>query len=741
MAINEKEKKFIHTKHPDEIKKLYDWFEADRTAKMAIQKEFEEAYKIWSGAHWDLNDSLGYPLRTEKQKQSRPNTVENVIFSLIEGLVAEFSEEMDIIDHPVEKGDDDIANIMTELKRYILYKNRIQKQREHYTRNFFLYGTGIWHPIWDPSWKGGRGPNRWEGDIRVQSLHPQMVFPDTRCRSDIEEGVRIHKAFYRTVEYVKQKFGKEVMPDNASSRMNIAEDEPYRVNAGQDEEVLLVETWYKGEPLIKSKDDKDKKTDEDKHGMHVIWWCGDTSPTYLHHENYVYYDAGEDTKFPFIFRARYPRENSIWGFGEAWFLKQPQIALNKTAELILEGHMHFALGQTFYKPGAISPTQEKFLRQFGTLPNMYFAVNNIDQIKRIHGRGVDPALSQETQRLQRTMEGIIGRHDISQGRTPGSVVAFRALDLLAARARIRLRSAENAMITAYEDIGNYMNHLISRFYTERRAYRILGDDVERSEYYLIDMETGEEHPFTGQIPPGYELETRKVTAIKHGVFKPEDVMKVYIYDHTTGVEEVSPYTDKIAQEIDMIDLIKEGDMALSEDVIDVEAITVDYEVYCPELDVQCRVSTAAPTDRAFYMEMAKELLMAQLIDEETFWYVLQYGKFPPYETILQKRKEEIIGNAKMESKLAQKQAEQPMPQEGMPAEMPMEEPIEEGMPAEMPMEEPIEGGMPAQEFQMTPMLEQIFARRPDLWEKFNQLPPEAKQRVAAQLMSGSQEMV
>jgi len=729
MAISE-DKKYAKTKYPDQIKTLWEWFDRDRIAKQPIQKEFEEAYKIWKGDHWDLKDPLGHPLRTEKQKQSRPNTVENIIFSLIEGLVAEFSEEMDLIDQPVEAGDDDVATIMTDLKKYILYKNRIQKQKEHYTRNFFLYGAGVYHPIWDPSWKGGRGPNRWEGDIRVQSLHPQMVFPDARCRTSIEEGQRVHKAVYRTVEYIKNKFGKDVSADMPSGRMTIAEDEEYRSTTAPDEEVLLVETWYKGEPLIKSDTDKDKQTDGNKYGMHVVWWCGDTSPTYLHHENYIYFDAEEDAKFPFFISVRYPRENSIWGFGEAWFLKQPQIALNKTAELILEGHMHFALGQTFYKPGAISPVQEKFLRQFGTLPNMYFAVNNIDQIKRIHGRGVDPALSQETGRLQRVMEAIIGRHDISQGRTPGSVVAFRALDLLAARARIRLRSAETAIITTYEDVGNYMNHLINRFYTEKRAYRILGEGAEQTEYYLIDMETGEEHSFIGQIPPGFELETRKLSTIKYGTFAPAEIVKVYITDEKRGIEDVVPYTDEIAQEIDMVDMIKETEGIEGDEELE---LTTSYEIYYPELDVQCKVSTSAPTDRAFYMEMAKELLMAQLIDEEVFWYVLRNGKFPPYETILQKRKKEMASHAQIEHKMAMQQQEQQAMQQQAQAQQ---------MPQEMPMEQPApEGGMPQQQFEMTPMLEQIFARRPDLWDKFNQLPPEAKQRVAAQLMSGSQEIV
>lgn len=710
-------KDYKETKHPDVIGKVFRWFDTDRNAKAPIQAELEENYKLYNCNHWSLKDPLGMPLRSVAQMQSRPNSVENFTQSLIEGLVAEFAEDVDIIDHPVEPGDDDAANVFTELKRYILYKNRIATQRQQYMRNFFLNGTSIWHPVYDPTWKGGRGPNRWEGEIRVTSLHPQVVFPDARCRISIEDGQRIHKAYYKTVEYVKTHYDVDVMPDSLNSTSTLGEEEEYRYDDGHDEEVLLVETWYKGLPLI-----KDGDNDNTKEGMHVIWWAGERPSTYLHHENYVYHEPGEDARFPFIFRNRYPRENSVWGFGEAHFLKAPQIALNKTVELILEGHMHYSMGQTFYKPGAISPKQEKFLRQFGTIPNMYFAVNNINDIKRIHGKGVDPSLAQEAGRLMRTMEAIIGRHDISQGRTPGSVVAFRALDLLAARARIRLRSAENSILSAYEELGNYMNHLITRFYTETRAYRILGDSAERMEYILINHETGEEHPFLGQIPPNYELEMKKVPVIEYGMFNPDDVKKVYMYDKNLGWEETVPYNDEVAQAIDMVEIMKQDEN------IDID-IPTEYEIYYPELDVQCKVSTAAPSDRTFYMEMAKELLMGKLIDEETFWYVLQHGKFPPYETIMNKRKKEMASVAQQEAEVAEQQAMMPqgMPTEGMgPEGMPPE-----GMPPE-------EGGG---ELQMTPMLQQIFAKRPDLWDKFNQLPPEAKAQVAAQLQGGSQDMI
>lgn len=704
METKEKKKEPVQ-KYEEQMKKFWDWFEADRQAKVDIMDDFEECNKLYNCDHWSLKDPTGRVLRTGKQKENRPNTVENVTFSLVEGLVSEFAEDVDLIDYPVEEGDDDTATVMTELKKFLMYKNRLKVEREKYVRNFFLYGTAIWHLYWDPNWKGGRGPNRWSGDIRWKSAHPQAIYPDLRCRTDIEEGMRIHKARYVTVEYIKQAYGVEVSGDVTND--NYVIDDEDRYEDADSEEVLLVETWYKGEPLI-----IDKKEDEkdEGYGMHVVWWCNEHENNYLAHQNYIYFEPDIEAKFPFIFRNRYPREGSVWGYGEAYFLKSPQIVLNKTTELILEANMHFALGQTFYKPGAITPKQEKFLKKFGTLPNMYFPVNNIEDVKRIHGKGVDQSLMAEATRVQRSMEGIVGRHDISQGRTPGSVVAFRALDLLAARARVRLRSAENAIISAYEDCGNYINELINQFYTEKRAYRILGDNATKDELITINPDTGEERPFLGEVPPGWVVEMRKEQMVKYGTFMPEEHRKVYVYDTETGYGEVLPFDDEMAEAVEQTEALKaEGEEFDN---------TIEYEVYSPEMDVMCKVSTSQPTDRTFYMEMAKELLISQLIDEETFWYVLQNGRFPPYENIMSKKKKETMAAAQHEQEQAMVQQQQ---QQAMPGQQPMQ-----GQPP------PDQGG----EVNQDAMLQQIMSENPAMLQKFNSLSPEGQQQVLEQIRQG-----
>lgn len=572
-----------------------DWYDTDVVAKQPITAEFDEMYKLFKGDHWKLLDHNGQQLRTDAQMNNHPNTVENVTFSLIEGLVAEFSEPKDLIDYPQEEGDDDAAITMSDLKEFIAYKNRHTDELVKWLRWFFLYGTGIWATTWDPNWKGGKGPNRWNGEIRWEAKHPRSIFPDARCMDTIEDGRRIHEAVYYTLEAVEETWpdAKGITPDFVSDDVVVSDELEYTTAESIEDQVLVVSTWYKGLPLIMDEDEEDQGP-----GLHLIQWAGEGTLKYLSHSNYCYFDPGEDVKFPYHFKKCYERERSPWGMSEAMQLKSPQICVNKNAEMIMEGHLYEAVGQTWFEVDALSEKQKRIVRDKGTLYGMWFEVLRKEGIHREYGRGVPASLQNEAGRLPKVMESIVGRYDISQGRTPGSITAFRALDLLASRAQVRLKSKEAAINSAREECGNYINRLIAKFYDGKRRYRILGKDDGK---------------------------------LKFGEYNGEAMKRAYFFD--TG--ETMPYSELEPT------LIQQQEMGLPPEQQLTEG--EDFEVYSPEFDTKCKTANSLPTDRAFYMEMAKELLMNQLIDQETFFYVLDNGKFPPWEKLLEKLQQPPMG--------------------------------------------------------------------------------------------------
>ncbi|MFA6911118.1 MAG: hypothetical protein WCQ59_08350, partial [Candidatus Cloacimonadaceae bacterium] len=421
------------------------------------------------------------------------------------------------------------------------------------------------------------------------ALHPRSVFPDARCLDNSEDGRRIHKAIYWTLEDVEETWpeAKNIAPDSISDDILVSDSLEYSSAEASEDQVLVVDTWYRGVPMILDEGEEDEGP-----GLHLIQWAGEGTLKYLSHANYVNYDPEEDAEFPIKLYKCYERERSPWGVGDAHYLKNPQIITNKTAELIIECHVHEALGQTLYQSSAVTEKQKRVIQDKGTLGGMWFNVEDVSGIKREFGKNAPASLANESNRIQKVMETVIGRFDISQGKTPGSVTAFRALDLLASRAQARLKAKGMIINMSYEDCGNYINRLIVRNYNDKRRYRILGKDDSKP---------------------------------KFGTYDGESMKKAYFYD-TGETMPVSGLETLIAgqEELPVEEQLVEGE---------------DYEIYSPEFDTKCKITTAMATDRVFYMEVAKELFGAQLIDEETFYYVFEYGKFPPIEKIMEKIKQ------------------------------------------------------------------------------------------------------
>ncbi len=592
------------------LKRVMAWWDEDSAAKADLQLEFEEIYKLYSGDHWRLKWPAGDVIRSDEEMVGRPNSVENAVFSLIEGEVAEFAQDFELLDSPSEKNDEAAAQKLTQLKRYLFYKNDITAEYLKWLHHFFWNGTGIWGPRWDPEWNTGQGPCKTIGDIRIESIHPQTIFPDARCGEDINNGFRIHKAVYRPIEYIRQNYPerghlvKEEIPsgDDVLGISEITDDGEAWTQA-QPGVVRLLETWYIGKPMLLAKGEEDEGE-----GLHVIWWVGEEQQAvYLRHANYMYFEPGESPYFPFFFGNCYTRENSPFGYGEAHYLKVLQIMLNKLSEIAMEGAALQALGQTYVKEGAVSEEQQEQIDMYGNIPGWWIWVDEPENIQHISGSGVPGSLLNDIQRRIKMMEMIIGRFDITQGKTPGSVTAFRALSLLAERAQVRLRPKEQTIRAALVNMSRFVTKLIGLFYNERRVYRLLGEDDE----------------------------------FEDGEFNPDrDLQRVWV----KGTNNVFPKDSWQPAEG-----MQEGK---------------DYEYFIPDFDTRCHVSRTLPMDRVFNMEMARDLLGAKLITPEIFFGVMEQGRFPSWDSV----REQVEGAFQQ----VQPQTMQPRPPEVVAPEAPQE---------------------------------------------------------------------
>lgn len=577
------EKKQTEPQQPDRyreaVAKCMAEFEVDRTAKQPYVEEMDEIDKLRTNKHWDLIGPNGRPIRTKAQQAKRPNAVENFVYALIDGMISDFAILPELVYFPNEADDEEAAQAVTDVVKHIMWKNRMQEEYEKWRTNFFWYGTGIWEHVWDPLWKGGKGPNRWVGDVRWRSVHPRAFFPDARCGESIHNGRRLHIARKVTLDYIKDKYpewGSLVRPEAINSEFITSDESVLESSVQDEEEVLLVQTWIIGRPRILDEGEEDQGV-----GLHLITWAGEDQGVYLSHANYIYFEPGEDPRFPFTVRQFKLRDGSVWGYGAAYFVKEAQIVHNKNVELMVEGHAQNAFGHTYYNAGAISPKQADYLRQNGTLPGHYFEVNDINQIRKEYGASMPGTLQREVERGPRTIESILGRPDVSQGKNPGSVTAAAAIDLLQRRASARFVGPAEAIHSGFEESGDFIARLVWQNYTEARTYRI------------IDLN---------------EAEDRFVLR-RRGVFKADDYKKLWNVD--TGM--VVPLRDVPNPE----ELLATG----------------EWELYEPELDVRCHTSTAMPTDRMVNIDLASKLLQTGAIDLQLFLEVIEKGRFPTWSEV------------------------------------------------------------------------------------------------------------
>lgn len=596
------------------LERIREWFDLDFDAKQPVTNEFEQIELLKNDRHWEMRDSLGKALRTPEQMEGYPNVVENVAFALVEGLKAEFAQKVELVDYPKEPNDDQAAKTLTEVKKHILDKNIFAREYAAFIDNFAWKGTGIFGVSWDPEWKGGRGPNRWIGEVRIESIEPELIYPDERCGNNIDDGIRIHKAVYKPLEYIRQYYperGHLVLDqDKANAQAQSSSNWEYDITLDESNQpggmAWLVETWYKGKPLFPSKDAQvDEATEsqdvagdiaaddlergihpeagevtretpsDDEEGLHVVWWIADQN-IYLAHRNFIYFDPDETVQFPFLFGKCYRRKDSPWGFGEGHKLIWPQQALNKLSEVALMGAALQALGITLVDPRAVDEEQRREVEMYGNIPGMWFFIDDPENVHHIRGQGIPASVLNDIARRKQHMETLIGRFDITQGKTPSHVTAFRALNLLAERAQVRLRPKEAEIEAVLIEVSQWISRLVCLYWTEPRAYRIIGEDPED---------------------------------IKYGQFSPAHIWKVW--DRTTN------------------NVVERNRFQPLEGMVEGK----DYEYFWPDLDTRCTVTRASSTDRYFYADLAKELVAGKIFPPEVLFHTLEHGRLPPWDDI------------------------------------------------------------------------------------------------------------
>lgn len=632
-----------------------------------IERIWDDEYKMYVGDQW----STTFAYRSPTAKKIRPNSVDNFVMPAVINIHSALTASTpEMTPEPRAEDDREVAEKLKPVIDFVCYKNRFPYIWKKTVLRGLQYGPIIGAVLWDNSWIGGTGPNRWIGDIRLLNVKRKEFYPDPAI-VDLEERLQecgfIHRKLRRKIDYFRQRWedkGQFVEPDD-----DIDDEE----NEGSEStQATLIERWHRGKPKFipeewqkefKQKATEAEMTDPYKadrylrmangelDGIHVAY-C--TRDVFLEYIPYMY----DDGLYPFVYKVMYEDEKSPYGFGEIRNIKIPQVMHNKADEIEIEAMSVEGLGGCYYNKGAMSPQQQQTYLTQNAKGGAAIEVMDIGGIKERIGPKIPASITNYKDHKQRMIETISQNTPIMQGQSPGGVKAWGAIRDLGERADTRNRGKVEILEDFLVDFGQLIISRIAQFYTEERQWRITGSDG----------------------------------ASQSGTFSNSEMKKTWEREPAGTDAEGNPTPAK-------------------------------QEEYVPEMDLRVKVIDERPTSRDFYVQNAMQLLPMKAIDIESFWYTMEEGKFPPKEEILKRLAEMNQPPPPPPGGPPQgpMPGQQPPPQQGAPQGAPG------GQPPQLAPEI-------AQAIAQNPQLQQALqALPPQVLAAFLSAPPEQQVEMLAQL--------
>lgn len=355
------------------------------------------------------------------------------------------------------KEDDERAKEREYAVRYICQRNRLEDMNTSNERRIIKLGDGFWKAYWDNTMRMGLE----EGDIRIQDIPVEAMYPDPGVRNrGLQAGqyvgylYRIHK-----VEFV-QAYGaaleergigaEDIFGQVYDNEMENLFDVTSAVD-DDDDSVQVLEWWFKWPQDLKLADGTEVKAGS----VGCTIQAGNVEVKFV--PNY-WKNTGEQCKlFPFVHYWRIRDENSFWNKSELFsILDMVDAADRKLASTLLNDAFmsndivvmeenSFAEGcEPVNEPGAVwmmKPNKSGSAARLGGLQSYQGSVDLInwlsEQIQRSN-RNYDSNLGRETTR-QTTATGLAMQREDADNqanikksdRTAGFERLYELLDWLA----------------------------------------------------------------------------------------------------------------------------------------------------------------------------------------------------------------------------------------------------------------------------------------------------------------------
>ena len=176
----------------------------DDATGFSVEDDWEDEYYIYKGGGLQWLTNFAY--REKRSRRYRPNSEDNFVFNAITIKHANITNDTpEISIFGVEQGDEEIAGKLTDMSRFNDNKNNFSKTWKKLVYDFLGSGPAIAKVTWDNDWTGGRGPERWIGDVRVDRVDKWDFYPDasiTNLEEDLQDCSYVACRYRKKLSYI-----------------------------------------------------------------------------------------------------------------------------------------------------------------------------------------------------------------------------------------------------------------------------------------------------------------------------------------------------------------------------------------------------------------------------------------------------------------------------------------------------------------------------------------------------------
>ena len=441
---------------------------------LADYKRAKESFdrKLIENENWFKGNAWQYISRSGKNDTDfRPAGT-----YLLNGIWHKHAEAMENYPQPVflerEKGDRKTAETLSKIVPLVLEKNGFKNVYSDIWWYKLKQGSGVYGVFWDKNLENGLG------DISVKKIDLLRFYCEPHV-SSIQDSRYVFLLSLCSTAEAKRRYPNADIKRNGHN-MTL---KGYFGTEDLSGKVMIVDCYEK------------VKLPNGKTAVHLTKLIGESavysSKTDPLFENTGIYAHG---MYPFVVDTMVPIEGSPFGMGLVDIGKNAQAQVNKL-EYLIERNALIASRQRFLvkRDGGIDPEKLSDLSV-----DFIECDRNVDDsfVRPIQANPLPQSIIDCRDEKIEELKELIGNRDFSQGETAKGVTAYAAISALQKAGNRLSRDCIDSSYRSFSEVVYMIVELISQFYTDKRSFRIVG---ENSEVSYLAFGGDRSQPFTASI--------------------------------------------------------------------------------------------------------------------------------------------------------------------------------------------------------------------------------------------------